>query len=126
MNDVFNYIIDPDVALSPAMIVVSIVLGLIGLISHWIIFKKADEPGWASIVPLYNAFVMFRIAWGNGWKVLWLLVPLVNVVVAIILQTKLARSFSKSTGFALGLIFLPIIFYPILAFGEARYQGPDR
>lgn len=126
MNDVFNYITDPDVALSPAMIVVSIVLGLIGLISHWIIFKKADEPGWASIVPLYNAFVMFRIAWGNGWKVLWLLVPLVNVVVAIILQTKLARSFSKSTGFALGLIFLPIIFYPILAFGEARYQGPDR
>ena len=126
MNDVFNYIIDPDVALSPAMIVVSIVLGLIGLISHWIIFKKADEPGWASIVPLYNAFVMFRIAWGNGWKVLWLLVPLVNVVVAIILQTKLARSFGKSTGFALGLIFLPIIFYPILAFGEARYQGPDR
>ena len=27
-------------------------------------------------------------------------------------------------GFALGLIFLPFIFIPILGFGEATYAGP--
>jgi hypothetical protein len=43
----------------------------------------------------------------------------------IILTIDLAKSFGKGTGFALGLIFLSIIFWPVLAFGDATYQGPS-
>ncbi len=35
-----------------------------------------------------------------------------------------ATNFGKGAGFTLGLIFLPYIFYPILGFGGAVYQGP--
>ena len=34
----------------------------------------------------------------------------------------LARQFGKSYRFAFGLIFLPFIFYPILAFGKLKYN----
>jgi hypothetical protein len=35
----------------------------------------------------------------------------------------LAAKFGKGVGFAIGLIFLPFIFYPILGFGDAQYSG---
>jgi len=35
----------------------------------------------------------------------------------------LAKSFGQGTGFALGLIFLSVIFIMILGFGDARYVG---
>lgn len=44
-------------------------------------------------------------------------------VVFIISVIDLAKAFGKSGGFAAGLIFLSVIFYPMLAFGSARYQG---
>ena len=51
--------------------------------------------------------------------------PIANLVVLIMLYVKMARSFGKSGGFAVGLIFLSIIFIPILAFGSDDYIGPD-
>ena len=35
-----------------------------------------------------------------------------------------AKNFGKGTGFGIGLAFLGFIFYPILGFGSATYQGP--
>jgi len=34
----------------------------------------------------------------------------------------LAKVFGNGRGFTAGLIFLPLIFYPILAFGDSQYQ----
>jgi hypothetical protein len=36
----------------------------------------------------------------------------------------ISRSFGHDLAFALGLFFLGIVFYPILAFGGDTYQGP--
>jgi len=36
----------------------------------------------------------------------------------------LSKSFGKTEGFTAGLVLLPFIFFPILAFGDARYLGP--
>ncbi|HPY94400.1 MAG TPA: DUF5684 domain-containing protein [Clostridia bacterium] len=110
---------------SPLVIVLSLALSLVQLVALWKIFVKAGEPGWAAIVPIYNLYITFKIAWGSGWKFLLMLIPLVNVVVGIMLLFKLARSFGKGTGFGFGLLFLAPIFFPILGFGDARYQGPD-
>ena len=52
------------------------------------------------------------------------LIPLVNIAIAIILAIDIAKAFGKGTGFAIGLIFLGFIFYPILGFGSAQYQRP--
>jgi len=59
-----------------------------------------------------------------GWWLLWIFVPLVNVVVEIWVTNLLSKSFGKDEAFTLGLIFLSVIFYPILGFGKAEYKGP--
>jgi hypothetical protein len=35
------------------------------------------------------------------------------------------KSFGKSTGFGIGLVFLGFIFFPMLGFGDATYIGPN-
>jgi len=51
-----------------------------------------------------------------------MLIPFVNFVIALILTIELAKAFGKGTGFAMGLFFLNLIFLPILAWGDAKYQ----
>ncbi|MBE5923298.1 MAG: signal peptidase I [Lachnospiraceae bacterium] len=93
------------------------------LVCEWKIYSKAGEPGWAVIVPFYNLYVLFKIAMGNGWLFLLMLVPFVNFVVAIIMIFKLSSAFGHGVGFGFGLLFLPVIFIPILAFGSSEYVG---
>ena len=89
----------------------------------WKIFTKAGEPGWAAIVPIYNAIVILKIVGRPVWWILLFLVPLVNLVVAFVVAFDLAKAFGKGAGFALGMIFLGPIFYPVLAWSDAKYQG---
>ena len=103
-------------------------LGMLGLVilmiaSTWIVFTKAGKPGWASIVPIYNMIVMLEIAGKPLWWILLLFIPLVNFIVIILIFMAFAKSFGKSELFGIGLAFLGFIFMPMLAFGDARYEG---
>ena len=69
---------------------------------------------------------MFEIAWGSGAKMFLSLIPFVGFIFPLICNVKLAKAFGKGTGFGIGIIFLPIIFYPILAFSkDSEYIGPQ-
>ena len=96
------------------------------IVANWKIFTKAGKPGWASIIPFYNLYVLFEIVGMNGWLFLLLCIPIVNIVMMIMLYINLAKAFGKGTGFIIGLIFLPNIFTLILAFGSSQYQGPQQ
>ena len=103
------------------------VILIITIVSSWKIFTKAGQPGWASIVPIYNTYVLTCEICKK--EILWfilLFIPFVNIVAAIMITMELARKFGKSDGFGIGLILLPVIFYPILAFGDAQYQGNSK
>lgn len=91
----------------------------------WKVFVKAGKPGWASIIPIYNAVVIFQIAGKPLWWLILLFIPFVNFIVLILVMIALAKSFGKGTGFGLGCAFLSFIFIPILGFGDARYVGPQ-
>ena len=91
--------------------------------SMWKIFSKAGQPGWAAIVPIYNYYIMLKVVGRPGWWIILLFVPLVNVVIALMVTYDLAKAFGKGMGYFLGLLFLGFIFYPMLGFGSARYQG---
>ncbi len=106
-------------------VVVILAIAVFAIVCMWKIFTKAGQPGWASIIPFYNYYVLFEIAWGNGLLFLLMLIPVANFVIMIILWVKLSQSFGYSAAFAIGLLFLPIIFLPILAFGSNRYIGPQ-
>ena len=106
--------------------ILSLAISVFFIICQWKIFVKAGKPGWAAIVPIYNLYVLFEIIYGNGIKFLFLLIPLFNCVVAILYSVRLGQVFGKDTGFILGLIFLPVIFMPMLAFGNSYYNGPTQ
>jgi len=95
---------------------------LLMIVSLWKIFSKAGKPGWAAIVPIYNIIVLLEIVGRPIWWLILFLIPFVNLIIAILLAVDLAKTFGKGVGTALGLIFLPFIFYPMLAFGSATYQ----
>lgn len=103
--------------------IVVLALGILGLVCNWKIYAKAGQPGWGSLIPIYNVYLLFKITWGNGWYFLLTLIPIANVVIAILTQVKLAKVFGKDGGFAVGLIFLSFIFLPILAFDKSEYVG---
>lgn len=52
------------------------------------------------------------------------LVPFVNVLMIFLIIFQMAKVFGKGFLFGLGLLFLPVIFFPVLAFGDSRYIGP--
>lgn len=100
-------------------VIVALLAGL------WKLFVKAGHPGWAALVPFYNIYILCLIAGRPWWWMLLLLVPILNFVVSIVLALDIAKSFGKDVLYGLGLAFLAPIFYPILGFGTAKYQGPS-
>jgi hypothetical protein len=104
------------------MTILWLAIVLLMVASMWKLFVKAGKPGWAAIVPIYNLVVLLEIAGKPLWWFILFLIPVVNFIVLIILAIAVARKFGKGTGFALGMVFLSPIFYPILAFGDSTYN----
>lgn len=99
-------------------------LGVIAimLLAMWRIYTKANKPGWACLVPIYNSYVLVEIAKKPAWYFGMLFVPIANIVFAIMIINGVAKAFGKTEGFTVGMIFLPFVFYPILGFGSAQYE----
>ncbi len=93
------------------------------LASYWKIFKKAGHPGWTALVPFYNTTVLLEMIGKPLWWVVLVLIPGVNIVISVIITIRIAKVFGKGGGFGIGLILLPFIFAPILAFGKAQYSN---
>ena len=102
-------------------------LGIIAffLLCLWKIVAKAGEPGWSGIIPIYNMVVLAKI----GEKPLWwgalVLIPIAGIVFQIWIWNRVVKRFGYSEGFTVGIVLLPIVFIPILAFSNAKYRTID-
>ena len=114
-----------DDELLAVLVPIYIVSVIVMIVAQWKLFSKAGKPGWASLVPIYNTVVMLEIVGRPTWWILLLLFPCTAPIILVIMAVDLAKSFGKGGGFAVGLILLGIVFFPILAFGSAQYQGPS-
>ena len=112
------------VLFSGAYLIIMLIFMAILIVANWKIFTKAGEPGWACFVPFYSQYLLFKIAWGNGWLFLLMCIPVANAIVSLIVLYKLSVAFGHGIGFFLGLLFLSPIFILILGFGSSQYQGP--
>lgn len=101
-------------------IMVAVIAGI------WKVFVKAGQPGWAAIVPFYNIYVITQIAGRPAWWIVLFFIPIVSLIAAVILMIDVAKAFGKGTGFGIGLALLGIVFFPILGFGDATYQGAPK
>jgi hypothetical protein len=95
--------------------------------------RESGGTGLGVLIPIYNIYLICKIAGRPGWWVLLCFIPCVGVIIAIVLAIDIAKNFGKGPIFGLGLAFLGFIFYPILGFGDAQYlakpaweASPDR
>ena len=108
------------------------------VIAYWKIFTKAGQPGWKSIIPIYNQYTQFRISWKIPYMYwVWLACMVAGVIlgsinaslaatiIGVIATVKLSKAYGHGVGFAIGLIFLGPIFMMILGFGSSQYLGPQ-
>jgi len=110
-------------ALIIPIVIFGITVTVVEIIGAWFMFEKAGEPGWASIIPIYNYLVAIKIAGKPWWYILLMLIPVINLFVYIMILNGLAKNFGKGTGFTVGLFFFRFIFIPILGFGNSAYSG---
>ncbi len=135
-------------ALILVVFIIILLLVLFITVCNWIIYEKAGQPGWAAIIPLYSTIIRLKIAgkpisW-VAWTIQYIFFAVVNAidrggvitgvlyffslvaffVINVITLNGLSKSFGKDAGFTVGLLFLPFIFFPMLAFGSAKYIGP--
>ncbi len=94
------------------------------IVTFWKLFVKAGHPGWAAIIPIYNLYILCKIGGRPGWWVILFFIPIVGIVISALVSIDVAKSFGQSLLFGIGLWLLWFIFYPVLAFGSAQYQGP--
>jgi hypothetical protein len=104
-------------------LIVALAFLVVTIVAWWRLFSKAGEPGWASLIPIYNVVVLLRIVGKPAWWILLLLIPFVNFIVLIIVMLDLAKAYGHGAGFGIGLLLLFPIFLLILAFGSSKYVG---
>jgi Family of unknown function (DUF5684) len=106
------------------LILIYVLVIVVEIAALWKVFVKAGHPGWAAIIPIYNTYILLKIAGRPAWWLILFFIPIVNFVIAIIVFNDISKSFGKGVGFTVGLILLGFIFIPILGFGSAQYRGP--
>ena len=109
---------------SPLVCIIALLVTVLMIVAMWKVFTKAGQPGWGSIIPILNFYFLCKIAGRPGWWLLLMLIPFVNLIIWIVVCVDIAKNFGKGAGFGIGLALLGFIFFPILAFGDATYQGP--
>lgn len=110
-------------ALPLTFMLLMLALCVLIIAAQWIIFQKAGQAGWKCLVPFYNAYILMQIAGKPGWWMFLLFIPLVGVAIMLFAMLSLAKKFGRSELFGVGLLLLPMIFFPLLAFGGSDYEG---
>ena len=111
---------DGAAALGLGMLLFNLLVVVGVLVGMWKVFVKANKPGWAALVPIYNLFVLAEVGGKPSWWAILLFVPLVNLIVFVVICMGVAKNFGKNELYGIGLALLGFIFFPLLGFGNAR------
>ena len=107
-------------------------LSLLVIAAKWKIFKKAGKAGWEAIIPFYSTWILVEISGLKWWFFLIIcgstlcsyipFIGLVALTATFFCNYNLAIKFGKDpVGYGIGLTLVPIVFYPILAFGDNKF-----
>lgn len=100
-------------------------LMIILIVAIWKIFTKAGEPGWKSLIPVYNSYILLKISGMSGWWLLAAFIPIGNVVMLVLNGLNLGKSFGKSTTYSVfALVLFSLVGYLMLGLGKSTYVGP--
>ncbi|MFV0253965.1 MAG: DUF5684 domain-containing protein [Beutenbergiaceae bacterium] len=110
-------------ALGAGTLLIYALIFLITAFVYSLTFAKAGEPRWAAFVPVYNLYVHTKIAGYNPVLFLLYLVPVANIVFAILVAVRIARGYGRSDAFGVvGLFIFAIVGYLMVGLGSDRYD----
>ena len=89
------------------------------------LFKKAQKNEKSAMYPIANLFTVLEITEMSTFYGILFFVPVVNCVILSIMFYKLGNVFSTSMAFKIGLVLLPIVFFPLLASSDKQYKLAD-
>ena len=125
----------------------SLIMMILHIIGVWNVFKKAGEPGWKSIIPFYNTYILYKISWNPMWfwlvllggligagllsfatvtvcVILGALIELFTIIVRFVMYYRLCLAFGWGVGrYILTILFAPIMFM-VMGLGKSVYAGP--
>ncbi len=87
--------------------------------------KMGYDDAWWMFIPILNILFMLKVADKPTWWIVLAFIPFLNLImlyVAWLVASKVASAYGKSSGYAVGLLLLGFIFYPILGFGSEKPQ----
>lgn len=127
----------------------AVAAAVLTLVANWRIYAKAGKPGWKCLIPIYNIYVLFDIAWevkqfwiyvgmwvayyvfmmlsvmSAFFTIFTLAAGIAMLVWSIRLMNRLSACFGHGPWFTVGLILLNTIFVLILGFEKSEYRKPS-
>jgi hypothetical protein len=123
MLELASNVSDQGVSSESSLATASFVTYILVAIGMWPMLTKAGRPAWGGFVPIYNVYLQIKLAGRSGFLLFLYIVPIVNIVVAIVVAVGVARAFGKGGLYGFFLLFvLQPIGYLILGFGSAQYR----
>ena len=122
-------------AIFAAFAVVFVIFGILAVlttVARWFLFKKANRKPWEAIIPIHCDIVEMEM---GGLETYWFflnfttIIPIVGFAGPLVWMfwknIQLAKAFERGAGTGVLLTFFPYIMYPVLAWGSAKYVGPE-
>ena len=111
-------------ALMSAILPLLLAIVVIVFAALWKLFTKAGVEGWEALVPLHNNIVQLKLGGKPGWWVFLMIIPYVGLVWYVWSVNRFVKAYGKNELWTIGCIFLPFIFYPIMAWSKnIQYIG---
>lgn len=99
--------------------IVSIVWYVLLAAGLWKTFEKAHESGWKAIIPIYNFYLLFKIAWQSRMFWLWLAFSVGSVLLSVY-STSMLMYYIAIALSIVASVMLAVLWYNVsLAYGHS-------
>lgn len=111
------------------LLVILLIAGISYVITSLFLMKmysKMGIEGWKAWVPIYNMWVFLEAGAYPGWISLLMFLPLANIVAVVFIimaAYRVGQGFGKDDAWVVLFIFLPVIWYAIIAFDSSQWRG---
>ena len=139
------------IIMAVVVLFIGFVISILNIVVNWRIFEKANIPGWAALIPVYNYYCFFKLAWNPIY--FWIACPIniaisalyvmqkydllmdlrfyllfwvlcfLNMILRGFLKYNIAKSFGQGFPFFIGLFLFEFVFKIVLAFADDKYIG---
>ncbi len=92
-------------------IIFILIIQVIHFLGTWKLYVKAGRKAWEALIPIYNAIVLMQIINRPKWWVIFLFIPIINLLMFPVIWIETIRSFGRNSTVESWLVILTLGFY---------------